>query len=185
MAGAEIEAAFLALEQDAMGSAGLPMAGATLTRSADMRYLGQGFEIEVALPAGPYDDTEGLLAAFRAAYARIFSRTIDWAAAELVALRVVASLPLVDAQAPLLLDEAVPRIGETTRDIVLGDGRVARARALGWGPRCSRKRARHSSSVRAMLPRRRRWAWHAWRWRRRRMRATLSTPSAPRCSGGA
>ncbi|WP_137127300.1 hydantoinase B/oxoprolinase family protein [Roseomonas sp. HF4] len=133
MAGAEIEAAFLALEQDAMGSAGLPMAGATLTRSADMRYLGQGFEIEVALPAGPYDDTEDLLAAFRAAYARIFSRTIDWAAAELVALRVVASLPLVDAQAPLLLDEAVPRTGETMRDIVLDDGRVARARALGWG----------------------------------------------------
>ena len=70
-----------------------------------MRYVGQGFEIDVPLPAGPYDGTDRILAAFRAAYERIFTRTIDWAEVELVALRCVATLSLTDASAPLLLDE--------------------------------------------------------------------------------
>jgi len=133
LSGDEIEAAFVALEQEALASSGLPSAGAALSRSADMRYVGQGFEIEVPLPPGPYAGTEAILAAFRAAYERIFTRTIDWAEVELVALRSVATLPLFDATAPLLLDEPTIAGGEARRDIVLAGGNTVAARCLPWG----------------------------------------------------
>lgn len=128
----EIEAAFVALEHEALASSGLPSAGAAVSRSADMRYVGQGFEIEVPLPPGPCDGTEAIVEAFRAAYERVFTRTIDWAEVELVALRIVATLPLTDATAPLLLDEAEAESGQSQRDIVRADGDTITARCLQW-----------------------------------------------------
>ncbi len=131
--GAEIDTAFRALEAEALAESGLPAAGARFARSADMRYLGQGFEIEVALPPGPYVGTEGILAAFRAAYERVFTRTIDWAEVELVALRLVATVPLTDAEAPLLLEEPTLAAAVGTRRIVLADGSDVVARTMPWG----------------------------------------------------
>ncbi len=138
LTGAEIEAGFAALEGEALASSGLPLAGAALSRSADMRYVGQGFEIEVPLPPGPYAGTDAILAAFRAAYERVFTRTIDWAEVELVALRCVATLALTDAASPLLLDEPVVAGGEALRDIVLAGGEVVAARCLAWGAQAGR-----------------------------------------------
>lgn len=128
-----IEAGFASLEAEAVAGAGLPMDGAHFARSADMRYRGQGFEIEVALPPGPYAGTEGILAAFRASYERIFARTIDWAEPELVTLRVTATLELTDRAAPLLLEEALPEATAFFRRITLMDGNAAEARILTWG----------------------------------------------------
>jgi N-methylhydantoinase B/oxoprolinase/acetone carboxylase alpha subunit len=130
---AEIEVAFQALEQEAMAESGLPAAGAHFARSADMRYLGQGFEIEVALPPPPYTNIESILTAFRTAYERIFTRTIDWAEVELVALRLVATLPLTDASARLHLDEPILGDEEGRRAIILMNGRKVQARTLPWG----------------------------------------------------
>jgi 5-oxoprolinase (ATP-hydrolysing) len=130
--GADIEASFGALEAEALDATGIPMAQAVFSRSADMRYVGQGFEIEVQVPAGPYTDTAPILAAFRAAYERIFTRTIDWAEVELVGLRVVATLPLTDQSASLILDEPTVAVAESRRDMVLSDGAVAQARCLPW-----------------------------------------------------
>ena len=129
----EIEAAFTSLENDALDNAGLPLAGALIQRSADMRYVGQGFEIEVSLPPGPYADTKAILAAYRAAYERIFTRTIDWAEVELVALRIVVTLPLLDDSQPLLLEEAPLSAVTRAREIILADGSRVKAKSLVWG----------------------------------------------------
>ncbi|MFM7611500.1 MAG: hydantoinase B/oxoprolinase family protein, partial [Alphaproteobacteria bacterium] len=129
----EIEAAFTSLESDALDKAGLPLDGALIQRSADMRYVGQGFEIEVSLPPGPYADTKAILAAYRAAYERIFTRTIDWAEVELVALRIVVTLPLLDDSQPLLLEEAPLSAVTRAREIILADGSRVKAKSLVWG----------------------------------------------------
>ncbi|MFM7779956.1 MAG: hydantoinase/oxoprolinase family protein, partial [Alphaproteobacteria bacterium] len=133
LSGTEIEAAFTLLENDALDNAGLPLAGALIQRSADMRYVGQGFEIEVSLPPGPYADTKAILAAYRAAYERIFTRTIDWAEVELVALRIIVILPLLDDSLPLLLEEAPLSAVTRAREIILADGSRVKAKSLVWG----------------------------------------------------
>ena len=79
-----INAVFAELERAAGEQlAGIALDGARqMTRSCEMRFLGQGYEIDVELPPGPYglDDAEKLRAAFFAAYAttygdRAFERT--------------------------------------------------------------------------------------------------------------
>ncbi len=132
---ATIEDGFAALEQEAaaaLRAMGLGAGAARLGRSADMRYVGQGFEVEVALPAGPYADSTPVVAAFRAAYARIFTRTIDWAEIDLVDLRLTATVDLVDQDAPLLLEEDGAGGGTGTRTVSLADGTRAEARTLPW-----------------------------------------------------
>jgi N-methylhydantoinase A len=73
--------------------------GGRYRRSADMRFAGQGYEISVDLPDGPYaaSDAERLREAFFAAYAatygdRAFSRADG---VELVHFRLAASSPVV------------------------------------------------------------------------------------------
>jgi len=51
---------------------GLPVGAQTLVRSAEMRYKGQSFEINVPLPAGPITDLAPVLSAFHAAYEQIY-----------------------------------------------------------------------------------------------------------------
>src|SRR5262249_46606286 len=72
---AELEAAFRRLEDEAravMADTGLKLENASVRRLADGRFLGQGFDLVVALPDGPYDESEAsrrrLTAAFEAAY---------------------------------------------------------------------------------------------------------------------
>jgi N-methylhydantoinase A len=68
---AELEAAFQALEAQARGwvaREGLPIGRRELVRSAEMRFKGQSFEINVPLPDGPIGDLGPVLAAFHRAY---------------------------------------------------------------------------------------------------------------------
>src|SRR5204863_7780473 len=70
--------AVMRAEAEAIVRRGEPQAELTETRSAFMRYRGQGHEIAVPLPAGPYraDAAATLHAAFEAAYRRLYSRVI-------------------------------------------------------------------------------------------------------------
>ena len=88
-------------ELEAQGRAQLKSCGITsgarYRRSADVRFRGQGYEIAVDLPAGPYKaaDVEGLRDAFFAAYAAAYGdRAVDRAEpVELVHFRLTASRP--------------------------------------------------------------------------------------------
>src|SRR5258706_237308 len=62
------------------------------TRLADMRYTGQGYEIQVVLPRGRYGDKSGAAfeQAYFAAYERIFGRRVTNVPVQLVNLRVFA-----------------------------------------------------------------------------------------------
>jgi N-methylhydantoinase A/oxoprolinase/acetone carboxylase beta subunit/N-methylhydantoinase B/oxoprolinase/acetone carboxylase alpha subunit len=99
VATADLEAAerlFATLEDDALGvlrGTGAELAARTTRRLADMRYVGQGSEITVALPDRLTRD--GVQAAFEAAYRALFARTPPGAAAQFVALRlgVTAAMP--------------------------------------------------------------------------------------------
>src|SRR6266851_5716370 len=56
----ELEAAFRRLEDEAravMADTGLKLESAAIRRLADGRFMGQGFDLVVALPDGPYDDS--------------------------------------------------------------------------------------------------------------------------------
>jgi N-methylhydantoinase A/oxoprolinase/acetone carboxylase beta subunit len=64
----------------------------TARRLADMRYIGQGLEITVALPDAL--DAASVRAAFEAAYRALFSRTPPGAAIQFVALRLALSAPM-------------------------------------------------------------------------------------------
>jgi N-methylhydantoinase A len=67
----------------------------TLTRSADMRYLHQGFEIRVPLPPGrlTQDDLPALRRAFTEEYERLYKRLNPGVEIEIVNWRLVASGP--------------------------------------------------------------------------------------------
>ncbi len=84
-----------ALETDAVGvvqATGAELDRRSTRRLADMRYVGQGSEITVALPealSGP-----AVLAAFEAAYRTLFGQTPPGAAAQFVALRLALSAPM-------------------------------------------------------------------------------------------
>lgn len=67
----------------------------TLTRSADMRYLHQGFEIRVSLPVGRLttDDLPALRRAFAEEYERLYKRLNPGVEVEVVNWRLVASGP--------------------------------------------------------------------------------------------
>ena len=77
---ADVEAAFRALgtrAADWVAGEGLPVGAQTLVRSAEMRYKGQSFEINVTLPAGPITDLAPVLSAFHAATSRLRLRRSD------------------------------------------------------------------------------------------------------------
>ena len=98
LAGADLSTAdgiFTGLEKEALDV--LHLTGATLgeravRRLADMRYIGQGSEITVALPDRL--DAASVKAAFEAAYKALFARTPPGAAIQFVALRLSVSAPM-------------------------------------------------------------------------------------------
>jgi N-methylhydantoinase A len=81
----DIEAAFADLEQRA--SADQP--GSTLRRFADLRYLGQSFELTV-----PADDLDDLAARFEDAHNRRYGFEMHDAGVQIVSVRVIATLPV-------------------------------------------------------------------------------------------
>ena len=89
--------------------------------SADMRYLGQGFEITVTLPRGPLDagHIAAIREAFMATYAERFDRTVRDVDIEAVNWRLSASLPAQPVslahepvQTPALRGSRVVHFGE-------------------------------------------------------------------------
>jgi N-methylhydantoinase A len=69
------------------------------TRSAFMRYRGQGHEIAVTLPLGVYraEDAAALLAAFEEAYRRLYSRVIPGVEVEVLSWVLLLSAPVPEA----------------------------------------------------------------------------------------
>lgn len=93
---ATLEATYQRLEEEARAVVTETVKGApavTVRRLADMRYIGQGFELVVSLPQGPYDEsTRGeVLAAFGAAYREVFTLNPPTDRIEIVNIRVVVS----------------------------------------------------------------------------------------------
>jgi N-methylhydantoinase A len=82
-------------EAEAIVRRGEPRAALSETRSALMRYRGQGHEIAVPLAAKTYrrEDAGELLAAFEAAYRRLYSRIIPGVEVELLSWVVLVSGP--------------------------------------------------------------------------------------------
>ncbi len=104
---ARVNTIFSALEADArevVRDTGADLARQSIQRLADMRYVGQGSEITIALP--PEMDAAGVLAAFEAAYRRLFGRTPPGAQAQFVALRLALSAPMPGAGGALIITGA-------------------------------------------------------------------------------
>ena len=82
---------------------GAPDAPLTETRSAFMRYRGQGHEIAVPLPAGPYHDGDAatLHALFEDAYRRLYHRVIPGVEVEVLSwVLLLSAPPPAEAAAP-------------------------------------------------------------------------------------
>ena len=94
----ELEATYAKLESDARQTVAETVPDArevTVRRLADMRYIGQGFELVVSLPEGPYDakSREAILENFRAAYRDVFTLNPPTDRIEIVNIRVTVSAP--------------------------------------------------------------------------------------------
>jgi N-methylhydantoinase A len=99
-----LEEAFRALEDEAMAvmaEAGLKLETATVRRLADGRFLGQGFDLVVTLPDGPYADTEEsrtrLKEAFERAYREKFALMPPNVPVEFINIRVAVRAPVSGA----------------------------------------------------------------------------------------
>jgi N-methylhydantoinase A len=96
------EARFQALQADAgavIAETGADPVTAQVTRRADIRYVGQAFELVVDLPPGPYDTTSAasLIAAFEAAYEQAFTRRPPTSAVEIINIRISLSAEIATA----------------------------------------------------------------------------------------
>jgi N-methylhydantoinase A len=93
---ANLMLAAMRTEAEAIVRRGEPEAPLTETRSAFMRYRGQGHEIAVPLPVRTYraEDSAELLAAFEAAYRRLYSRVIPGVEVEVLSWVLLLSGPV-------------------------------------------------------------------------------------------
>jgi N-methylhydantoinase A len=93
----EFERAFQALEDEArqvVAATGLPVAAARSERLGDGRCVGQGFDLVVSLPPGPYDDPAALEAAFAQGYREKFGRAPPEVPLEFINARVAIRIPV-------------------------------------------------------------------------------------------
>jgi N-methylhydantoinase A len=88
----QVRALFGDMEQEARRS--LP--GARLERSADLRYVGQSYELNLPVPEGAPDLLKGLRAAFEVEHERTYGHRAETDPVEVVALRLRAVLPAPD-----------------------------------------------------------------------------------------
>ena len=103
---AAFEAAYQALEKDAtavLEETGADLDQLEIRRIADMRYLGQGSEIVVDLPSGPYSaaSKDAIVDRFEEQYRRLFTRTRPGVAIQMVNLRASLSAPVADSRMQL------------------------------------------------------------------------------------
>ena len=111
-----------AAEVVSRGSFGAPVVE---TRTAYMRYVGQGHEIAVAMPPGALvaGDVAAIRAAYDAQYARFYDRPVPGSDVEVMSFAVVVST-VVDAVEPVAEPEAAPAPApvrhQTVRDTATG-----------------------------------------------------------------
>ncbi|MFH5926894.1 hydantoinase/oxoprolinase family protein [Roseomonas xinghualingensis] len=91
-----LEDAYAKLEAEARAVIAATIGGGTqpiLRRAADLRFVGQGYELITELPSGPYDASKEAMirGAFLAGYERVFSRRPAVAAIEIINIRVSAT----------------------------------------------------------------------------------------------
>jgi N-methylhydantoinase A len=81
--------------------AGVALEDMRFMRSADMRYVGQGFEVSVLLPGGEFnrESLEDFLCAFEKEYQRIYQRLCPEIPVECVNWRLVATGPRPEIRA--------------------------------------------------------------------------------------
>jgi len=84
--------------QTLLEASGVPAAAISHQRAADMRYVGQGHEIRVPLPAGLLDATHAaaLLTSFQTVYRELYERLGPPVAVEIINWRAVSSGPRPD-----------------------------------------------------------------------------------------
>src|SRR5262249_7734590 len=100
----QVQKLFRTLERKAllqMEQEGLPPERVVLMRSFDMRYVGQGYELEVAVPPGPISKQSipEVEASFRAAYRKAYGYEPE-DPTEIVTFRVVAVGTLPELEVP-------------------------------------------------------------------------------------
>ena len=93
------ERAFQVIEKEAQNVIAETLLGkskVTVVRAADLRFVGQGFEIVTALPKGPYTQKSlaGIRAAFLAEYKRIFQQVPPGGEMEVINIRVALTAPI-------------------------------------------------------------------------------------------
>jgi N-methylhydantoinase A len=128
-----LEAAFAKLEAEAravMADSGIALATASVRRLADGRFVGQGFDLVVTLPAGPYADDdatrEALEDAFEHAYRQKFSLTPPNVPVEFINIRVTVRAPIAGAEMRL------PLGGGSVGDAIKGTRPAWFPEAGGW-----------------------------------------------------
>jgi N-methylhydantoinase A len=92
---AELETMYADLESDAKAVVAdtLPGAQANVERTADLRFVGQGFEVVTTLPAGPYSEhtRRSIVDAFQASYRTTFGHVPPNGEVEIVNIRVAVT----------------------------------------------------------------------------------------------
>jgi N-methylhydantoinase A len=97
--------------------------------AAQLRYLGQNYELEVALPGGPMDEAgwRALLERFAAEHERQYGFNLPGEVVELTGLRATASMAQA---APAPPPAAVVPAVERTRTVVFEDAGAAECRIV-------------------------------------------------------
>lgn len=114
----EIAAIFVRLRAEAevvVAATGAVLAEASAQRRADMRYVGQGSEITVAL-VGELN-TETVRAAFETSYRALYGRTPPGAAIQFVALRLALSAPMAGSGRRLRQERSAGAARRETRAV--------------------------------------------------------------------
>ena len=117
---AEFEATFRRLEEEALQvirDTGLPPEAARVTRLADMRYVGQAFELVIELPKGPFsaDSRETILEAFEKAYLQTFTRIPPGVTVEFVNVRIFQRAEIPGGELVLKAHDGAGQQGEDIR----------------------------------------------------------------------
>ena len=93
------ERAFRVIEKEAQEVIAATLIGkskVTVERAADLRFVGQGYELVTTLPRGPYTNKSlaGIRAAFLAEYKRIFQQVPPVGEIEIINIRVALTAPI-------------------------------------------------------------------------------------------
>lgn len=122
---ADLESVYQAMETEAravLATASVPDKQIEVTRSADVRHVGQGHEISVRLPEGSID-AESIRGAFYAEYERLFGHAHRDVPVEMLTCRLRASgpKPQIDLQAPPSDPQSAERAYKGTRPVYFKD----------------------------------------------------------------